>query len=309
MMNIPKEIEIIEIGPRDGYQNIKEWIPTEVKLEIIDGLVKSNFKKMQVTSFVHPKAIPQMKDAKEIVSNVLKKYPDVKFAALVPNLYGARAAYESGLRRIVYVISASEAHNKANVNRTIDESFVEFEQLRREFPDIDLQLDVATAFGCPFNGITPIENVFRLIDKACEVKADRVSICDTIGVANPVHTENVAKTVLEKYPEMHFHMHFHDTRGMGLANAMVAAQSGIKTIESCVGGLGGCPFAPGATGNTATEDLVNMFEKMGVSTGVCLDNLLEASRMVKNKIGTGMSGHMVNISTDLLNVANRVTCA
>lgn len=302
-MEFPQNVKIVEVGPRDGFQNIKEWISTDLKLEIIDKLVKSNFKKIEITSFAHPKAIPQMKDAKEVVKNVLQKYKDydVEFNALVPNLYGAKAAWESGIREITYVISSSEAHNKANVNRTIEESFKELKTLKKELPDMKIKLDIATAFGCPFLGDIPVKQVVKLIQESIELQIDDVCLCDTIGIANPLQMQNALSEIKTVLPNKEFSLHLHDTRGMGLANTLAAMECGISVFESAVGGLGGCLFAPGAAGNTASEDLVFMMNSMNINTGIYLYKLLDAVKLVKKQIKPDLTSHLVYVDNPFLN--------
>lgn len=292
---LPEKVTLVEVGPRDGFQNIKEFISTDVKLSVIDGLVKSGFKRIQVTSFVSPKAIPQMQDAKAVAAEVLAKYPEVDFSALVPNAFGARSAKEAGIKEISFVISASERHNMENVRRTVAESFEELKKIREEMKEMVIKLDIATAFGCPFLGKTPVENVLKMIETGLEIGVDRIFICDTIGVANPKQVEVVIKAIRAKYPELDFGLHLHDTRGMGVANVLTALQNGVTLFESAAGGLGGCPFAPGAAGNIASEDLVNMFNEMGIESGVNLDTLLDTVDIVKKEIKKDLTGHMSNI--------------
>jgi hydroxymethylglutaryl-CoA lyase len=294
-MSIPNRVEVIEVGARDGFQNIKEWIPTEVKLEVIDALVNAGFTKMQVTSFVHPKVIPQMKDSKEVAAYVVKKYPQVHFNALVPNLFGAKAAYEAGIRELSYIISASEKHNNENVKRTIAESFEELKKIRQDFKDAVIKLDVNTSFGCPYTGEVPVEQVLYMVGAALELGADEIVLADTIGIANPRQVRNVIKAIKDKFQSLDIGLHFHDTRGMGLANVMVALEEGVHKFDSSVGGLGGSPFAPGAAGNISSEDLVNMLNAMEVETGVNLDLLLKATQIVKEKIKSNLAAHMASI--------------
>lgn len=294
-MLLPKKAKIVEVGPRDGFQNLEEFIPTEVKLEVVDSMVEAGFKKIQVTSFVHPKAIPQMKDAADVAKTVVGKYKDVEFVALVPNFHGAKAAFEAGIGEVSCVISASESHNKANVKRTIDESFEGLEKIRNEFKTLKIKLDIATAFGCPFEGKVPVENVLVMMERAYGMGIDSVCLCDTIGVANPAQVEEVLKAVKAVYPDKEIGLHMHDTRGMGLANIVVALQNGFNLFESAAGGLGGCPFAPGAAGNISSEDLVNMLEEMGVSTGVDLEKSVSVARLIREKIKPELTGHMVNV--------------
>lgn len=296
MIKLPKEVKIVEVGPRDGFQSIREWIPTRDKIEIIDSLIKANLKKIEVASFVHPKAIPQMQDAKEVVTEVLALKKGVELNALVPNLTGAKAAWDAGIKEITYVISASEKHNLENVRRTKEESFRDLSSIREMIPDLKVKLDIATAFGCPFLGDVPLEQVLQMIDTSLfSLGINQICLCDTIGIANPMQTDTILHEVNKQYPQLNLSVHFHDTRGMALANTLIALDRGIRTFESAIGGLGGCPFAPGAAGNAATEDLVNMFESMGIHTGVSLEKLLNTANLVKVKIMPDLSGHIVNI--------------
>ncbi|MFZ5753755.1 MAG: hydroxymethylglutaryl-CoA lyase [Bacillota bacterium] len=296
-MNLPAEVQIIEVGPRDGFQSIKEWIPTELKLEIITSLFEANLRKIEITSFVHPKAIPQMQDAKDVVKAVLDKYDNVEMIALVPNLVGAETAWKAGIKHITYVISASERHNMENVRRSVEESFAELKSLKERIPELKIKLDVATAFGCPFLGHIPLEQVYKMIDNGLAIGVDEICLCDTIGMANPKQVGDMLTKIKDRYPDRDFSLHLHDTRGMGLANTLVALQKGITIFESAIGGLGGCPFAPGAAGNIATEDLVNMLEQMGIKTNIQLPKLLETAQLIKTKINPNLTGHMVNVYT------------
>ncbi|WP_455650053.1 hydroxymethylglutaryl-CoA lyase [Enterocloster citroniae] len=288
--------KVVEIGPRDGFQNVKEFIPTEIKLQIIDGLVQSGFKKIQVTSFVSEKAIPQMKDAAVIADRVLHKYEGVDFFALVPNFYGARSAVAAGLKEITPVISLSESHNRANVKRTVDESVEEIKKIRQTFPDIRITQDIACVFGCPFEGEMPAEALLLLVGRLKEIGVDAFTLCDTVGLAYPALVERIFKAVKSEFPGMEFNAHIHDTRNMGILNSYVALGSGADSIQAAVGGLGGCPFAPGATGNTSSEDLVYMLNHCGYDTGIDFDKLLDAARFAKEHIDGNFSGHQIHIS-------------
>ncbi|NOX16405.1 MAG: hydroxymethylglutaryl-CoA lyase [Epsilonproteobacteria bacterium] len=296
-MKLPKSVKIIEVGPRDGFQSIKEQIPTKLKLQIIDDLIKANFKQIEITSFVHSKAIPQMSDAKEIVQTLLAKYStnDVKFVALVPNLFGAKNAYDLGIRDVTYVISTSETHNKANVKRTPKESFFGLQELKESFPDLSINLAIATVFGCPYEGNIAIDKVKWMIEQGLKVGVDNFTLADTIGIANPKQIYNVLNELKKDYKDIDFSLHLHDTRGMGLANVVTALECGIDKFESALGGLGGCPFAPGAAGNIASEDLVNMLESMDIKTDIKLDNLLLAVKKVKEKIKPILTSHMAYV--------------
>jgi len=293
-MNI-REVKIIEVAPRDGFQIIEKFIETEKKLKIIDMLINSGIQKMQVTSFVNPKAVPQMKDAREVVKKSIEKHPDFEFTALVPNYKGAELAIESGIKELSYVISASEAHNMENVRRTVEESFKELKRIREDFKSTKIKLDIATTFGCPFEGDIDINKVIKMIHTGLDMEIDEIFLADTIGVANPKQIKEVIRAVKKEFEEIDFGLHLHDTEGMGLANVYAASQLGINKFESAAGGLGGCPFAPGAAGNVATEDLVNMFNKMGVETNISLAKLLETTDYIKENVKSNLSGHLSNV--------------
>ncbi len=294
-MKLPERVRIRDVGPRDGFQNVRTFIDTDKKLEIIDGLVAAGIQAIEITSFVNPKAIPQMADAAKVAAEVRKKYPDLEALALVPNMRGAENASKSGIRNVAYVVSASEAHNKANVNRTIDESVENLRELVLQHPKLNIRVDIATAFGCPYSGITSPENVFRLLKVCGELGIHEVTLCDTIGIANPKQVSGLLNAVKDGFPELNIALHLHNTRGMALANMAVAAECGITDFETSVGGLGGCPFAPGSEGNAATEDTVYMFEQMGVETGIDLEKLIETVSYVQANVDAPVTGKMLKV--------------
>lgn len=290
-----KKIKIFEVGPRDGYQNVSALIPTQEKKKIIDGLVKSGVTRIQVTSFVSPKAIPQMQDAREVAVYCTEHYPKLDILALVPNLRGAKDAYAAGIRHISCVVSLSESHNKANVNRTREESVRELEDIAHEYSDMNICVDVATAFGCPFEG-KPVEGeLIKFVGELYSKGFREICLCDTIGAADPRQVREAVLAVMKTYPDIELTVHIHDTRGMGLACTLAAVEAGVSSIQSTLGGLGGCPFAPGASGNTATEDLVYMFREMGYETGIDFEALLKLSKYQKSVIDGNYSGHHVMI--------------
>ncbi|NJJ35858.1 hydroxymethylglutaryl-CoA lyase [Clostridioides difficile] len=295
------KINILEVGPRDGFQNLKEFLDTDKKLEIIDGLIDSGIKELEISSFVSPKAIPQMKDAKEIATYCIKNYPGVKLYALVPNLYGAKLAWDSGIRDISYVISLSETHNKKNINRTHKESITELKKIIDSYPEMNICVGIATVFGCPFEGIPKIEEVVAFSKCLWENGIRKINLADTIGIADPKQVRDTISALIEALPECRWQVHIHDTRNMGMVNTLAAIESGITTVQSTLGGLGGCPFAPGASGNTATEDLVYMLERMGYDTGVNFNKLLELSKYQKSFVEGVYSGHHVNIKSEISN--------
>ena len=294
-----RNINILEVGPRDGFQNLKQILTTEQKLKIIDGLIDSGVKELEVTSFVSPKAIPQMADAKEVATHCLEKHPETKIYALIPNLKGAQNAWDAGIRHVSYVISLSESHNKANINRTHEESFAELAKLIETYPELDICVGLATVFGCPFEGIPKISDAVEFAKKIWNYGVRSINLADTIGVADPKQIRETVLAMKDALPECEFQIHIHDTRNMGMVNTLAAIECGITTVQSTLGGLGGCPFAPGASGNTATEDLVYMLERMGYNTGIDFEKILVLSKYQKSFIDGVYSGHQMNIGTKL----------
>lgn len=290
-----RKIEIVEVGPRDGFQNLCDYIPAEDKLKFIDGLADAGIRHIQITSFVSPKAIPQMRDSAEVAKEALARHPELDLFALVPNLRGAQSAKDAGLSRVSNVISLSESHNKANIRRTHEESLAELDKILDTVDGLDVSIDVATAFGCPFEGKIPTEKLIDFIGKLQDKGIREFTLCDTTGMANPAQVREVVEKTRAAFPEAIFQAHIHDTRNMGMVNTLAAIEAGIDYVQSTLGGLGGCPFAPGASGNTSTEDLVNMLNEMGFETGVNLDKLVSLAREEKEKIPGIYSGHLVNI--------------
>ena len=290
-----KMIEIYEIGPRDGFQSVRDYIPMPTKLSIIEKIIEAGVKSIQITSFVSPKAIPQMKDAKALAKVCLEKYPKADFSALVPNLFGAKVAAETGLKKISYVVSLSESHNRANIRRSHEESFEELRKILGELPQMDICLDLATAFGCPFEGKKIPKESAAFLRPYVDLGIKTVNLCDTIGVANPTQVRETVAVINEMYPNLVLQIHIHDTRNMGMVNTLAAIERGIKTVQSTLGGLGGCPFAPGASGNLATEDLVHMLCEMGYDTGIDEQKLIEAAKYESKLIDGIYSGHIYKI--------------
>lgn len=291
-----RKIELYEVGPRDGFQNQKKYIPAENKLKVIDAIVGAGVKNIQVTSFVSPKAIPQMIDSAEVARVCLEKYPWLNIFALAPNLRGASNAYDCGIRTITYVVSLSKSHNKANINRSHEQSMEEYLRIRESMPDMNIILDLATTFGCPFEGKASTGEVVDFIGTYVEEGLKEVDLCDTIGVANPAQVREVISAVKAAFPELALQVHIHDTRNMGMVNTLAAIEAGVDKCQSALGGLGGCPFAPGASGNLASEDLVYMLNDMGFDTGVDSDKLILAAKTEFELLGEGnFSGHLMKI--------------
>lgn len=295
-MSEKKTVIIEEVGPRDGFQNLCAYLPAEEKLKFIDGLVESGVKHMQITSFVSPKAIPQMQDSKQVAAACVEKYPDLDLFALIPNFRGAQTAQEVGIKRVSNVISLSVSHNKANINRTHDESFAELAKIKTECPDLTVCLDVATTFGCPFEGkyLDP-QPMLDFIKRGWDLGVTSFNLCDTVGVADPAQVRLFLAAAKETFPKAQFGVHIHDTRGMGLVNTLAAIEAGAEFVQTTLGGLGGCPFAPGASGNTATEDLVLMLNSMGYETGIDFEKIMKIARQEFAEIDGNFSGHNICI--------------
>ena len=295
-----KTIRICEVGPRDGFQSIKcAIIPTEQKLDVIDRLIESGVKHIEFTSFVSPKAIPQMADSADVTRAVLEKHPDVDLFALVPNLRGAATAYDLGIRKVCYVVSLSVSHNKANINRTHEQSLDAFKEIRATYPDLEIVLDLATTFGCPFEGkYDDPAQVVAFLKNYVDAGLKTVCLCDTIGIADPAQVKAVIEAVRAAYPELELAVHFHDTRGLGMVNTLTAIEAGVTEVQATLGGLGGCPFAPGASGNLATEDAVWMLNEMGFDTGISFSKILAAAKFEKEIIEGNYSGHHINIAEE-----------
>jgi len=287
-------LQINEVAPRDGFQSEERFIPTEQKIALIDALTTTGIARIEATSFVSPKAIPNLGDAADVV-NAIQRREGVDVTVLVPNLKGAERALACGVDEINLVMSASNAHGRANLRMTPEESLTQFAAIIQAVrgSGVFINASLSTAFGCPFEGQVPEARVFTLIEQQLALGVEGITLCDTTGVANPAQVAALCRQVLERFPGVPFTLHFHNTRGMGLANALAAWQAGITRFDASLGGLGGCPFAPGATGNVCTEDLVHMFEQMGVATGVNLPALLDISTTLPELIGHETPGQVV----------------
>jgi len=285
-VKLPAAVTIYEVGPRDGLQNEARQVPTADKIRFIDALVASGIKDIEITSFVSPKWIPQLADASEVARGVARP-AGVRMSALVPNRRGLDTALAAGMKEIAVFMSASETHNKKNVNRTIAETLTAFDEVvpHALSQKVAVRAYLSTCFGCPYEGDVDPERVVEIVARLRDLGVYQVSVSDTIGVANPVQTEDVLSRVIAKVPLESIAVHFHDTQGTALANCFVAVTLGVTTIDSAAGGLGGCPYAPGASGNLATEDVVAMLHGMGVTTGIDLDKLTEASRTAATFVG------------------------
>lgn len=290
----PKSVSIREVGPRDGLQNESEFIPTDEKIQWIDHLSNSGLNYIEVTSFVNPTWIPALSDA-EYVAKHIKKNPDVSYAALVPNTKGLFRALESGIDEVAVFISASETHNKKNINKTISETEIVLSEVVKESISNKKTIRgyISTVFGCPYEGNIETDQVIRLADSLFEMGINELSLGDTIGIANPVQVKQVLEQLLKRYPADSIAMHFHNTRGTALANALASLEMGISKFDSSLGGLGGCPYAPGASGNLATDDLNYMLTNMGIETNIDPKKLNAAALYIQSKLQKPLDSYSV----------------
>jgi hydroxymethylglutaryl-CoA lyase len=281
MADLPTSVSIREVGPRDGLQN-EGPVPTADKVRLLDALSRTGLRRIEAVSFVNPAAIPQMADADDVWRRASRE-PGVRYSALVPNSRGARRALDAGFDEVEVVVSASDTHNQRNLNRSTAESL---EDIAALIPVLHAggataEVIVATSFGCPFEGDVDPGRVAAIVDQVLADGADRIAFGDTTGMATPRRVREVVTPVLERHPEVSLLLHFHDTRGTGLANILTALELGVTGYDASVGGLGGCPYAPGATGNVATEEVVHMLHDMGIDTGVDLEALIEVARLAE----------------------------
>jgi hydroxymethylglutaryl-CoA lyase len=285
MTERPTRVSLREVGPRDGLQN-EDPVPTEAKVRLLDALSHTGIGRIEAVSFVHPKAIPQMADADEVWARA-EKVPGVRYSALVPNARGARRAIAAGFTEIEIVVSASDTHNRRNVNRSTEDSLDEIAVVVEEVHAAGgtCEVIVSTSFGCPYEGDVAPARVARVMDRAVADGADRIAFGDTTGMATPRRVTDLLDVVRSRQPDIPMLLHFHNTRGTALANLVTALDFGITEYDASVGGLGGCPYAPGATGNVATEEVVHMLEDMGIATGVDLAALIGAARLAQEIVG------------------------
>jgi hydroxymethylglutaryl-CoA lyase len=289
LSRVPEWVTIYEVGPRDGLQSEPRAVPTADKIALIDALSQTGLPAIEVSSFVNPKWIPQLADAGEVARGIARR-PGVRYSCLVPNRQGLDRALDAGMNEVAVFISASETHNKKNVNKTIAETLKAFEEVvgPAQARGVKVRAYVSTVYGCPYEGAVDPAAVVRLSEELTRRGVYQISLGDTIGIGTPVQVRDVLTRLLEKLPAEQLALHFHDTRGTALANILVGLDLGITTVDSAVGGLGGCPYAPGAAGNVATEDVVFMLHGMGIRTGVDLDALCTASSKVAALVGHEM---------------------
>lgn len=278
---------------RDGFQIEPVFVPTDRKVDLIDALSRTGLSKIEVTSFASPKAIPALADAEEVMRRI-DRAPGVEYAALVPNVRGAQRALACAVDELNLVMSASASHNQANLRMSRQQSLAQFAEIVAVVAGrAQINASLSTAFGCPFDGEVPDAQVMDLVQNFVDLGITRVALCDTTGMANPAQVRRLFGAAIARWPAVTFTAHFHDTRAMGLANALAALDVGVTRFDASLGGLGGCPFAPGASGNVCTEDLVHMFEAMGRPTGVNLERLLTLARSLPDIVGHPVPGQVM----------------
>jgi hydroxymethylglutaryl-CoA lyase len=285
-MSLPKKVKIVEVGPRDGLQNEKGDVPAEVKIELVNRLTEAGFPNIEAASFVSPKWVPQMATSKEVMAGIQRK-PGVIYSALTPNMQGFEAALAAGADEVVIFGAASEAFSQKNINCSIAESIERFVPVAKAAKDAGLRLraSVSTAFGCPYQGEVPLDSVAYVVARMRDLGCDEIDIADTIGVSTPRKTQAVMERAIREFRANSLAGHFHDTYGQALANIYASMELGIEIFHSSVSGLGGCPYAKGATGNVATEDVIYMMNGLGVETGVDLDKVVDAGQFISSFLG------------------------
>jgi hydroxymethylglutaryl-CoA lyase len=285
---------VTEVGSRDGFQAEPKFIPTAIKAQLVNAMIEAGVSSFEVTSFVSPRAVPQMADASEVMALVRRK-PGVRLTALVPNARGAERAAAAKVSMMACFVSASDTHCRANLNKSLDAAladFAEFAPIAHRY-GIALRGAVATAFGCPFEGEVSIDNILRIVEAYVRGGARHISLGDTTGMATPPVVTRTVQAIRTRFPEAVIALHFHNTRGIGLANVMNGLELGVREFESSIGGLGGCPFAPGASGNICTEDLVYLLHECGYETGIDIDALAAVARQVQNVMERDLPGQFM----------------
>ena len=296
-MSLPAQVRIVEVGPRDGLQNEKTIIPAAAKIELIDRLSATGLRSIEATSFVSPKWVPQLADAAEVFAGITRR-PGVSYPVLVPNLQGYERALAVGASEVAVFSAASEAFNRRNINASIDESIDRFVPVLERARDDGVKVRgyVSTVLGCPYQGEVPLADVVRVAGRLYELGCYEISLGDTIGIGTPAAARAMLRAVAGAVPLPALAVHFHDTRGQALANLLACLEDGVAVVDAAVSGTGGCPYAPGASGNVATEDVVYMLEGMGVATGVDLLRLVDTGRWLAALLGRA-SGSKVTLAT------------
>ena len=293
MSALPSRVRIVEVGPRDGLQNEAAFVPTADKIAFVNRLSEAGHATIEVSAFVSPKWVPQMADAADVFAGITRR-PGVRYTALVPNLQGLVRAREARVDEVAVFPAASETFSKRNINQTIDEAIANAKQIcdAARTDGLPVRAYLSTSFGCPFEGAVRSSRVAELCARLVDLGAYEVSVSDTIGVAHPRQVSEVLDHVMKHVPASKLALHFHDTRGTALVNVYAGLEAGVAVFDASAGGLGGCPYAPGATGNLATEDLVYLLDGLGIATGVRLDGIAEASRAIEPLVGHALPSRM-----------------
>jgi hydroxymethylglutaryl-CoA lyase len=294
-MKLPEKVTIVEVGPRDGLQNEPPFVPTDDKLELIFQLAQTGIRRIEITSFVHPRAVPQLQDSDAVARTAIRQ-PGVTYSALVPNEKGLERALLAGMDSIAVFVSASETHNRRNVNMTISDSLQGFARIAAKAAGLGIFIRgyVVTAFGCPLEGKIDPGRVEFIIEEYLRLGITEIALGDTTGMANPRSVEQLLARIFPLPGQASLALHFHDTRGLALANILVALQRGVTIFDGAIGGRGGCPYAPGSSGNVATEDLVHLMTEMGIDTGVNLEALLDCARLAQKLVGRPLPGRLLS---------------
>lgn len=297
-MNLPERITVVEVGPRDGFQMEKTFLPTELKVRTLETLSAAGLPEIEATSFVHPAKIPQMADAAAVLAQTQRRAGTL-LTVLVPNRRGAERALAANIDGLRLVVCCTETYNQRNVGLSVDESMAQLEEIAALATAVGVPTEIAlgAACGCPFEGEVPVKRVLDLARRAARIPVRRIAIADSAGLGHPRQIENLVKRCQDAVPTTELALHLHDTRGLGLANALAGMMAGITVLDSSLGGLGGCPVMPGATGNIATEDLINLCHEMGIATGVDLDLVRTASRAVQTFLGRKLESHVLAAGT------------
>ncbi|WP_422124334.1 hydroxymethylglutaryl-CoA lyase [Planococcus sp. X10-3] len=285
---------ITDVTPRDGFQIEDKIVPLDIKVATINALSAAGIPEIEVTSFVHPKAVPQMADAEEVMKQI-DRNPKTRYSVLVPNLRGAERAVIFKPDQLNLVVSASDTHNIQNLRRSTFETLEESKKIIKLAKDHGISTcgGIATSFGCPYEGRTPLERVLKIVEMYIDMGVDSIALADTTGMANPLQIRSVVKSVKNYWPELELSLHIHNTRGLGLANVYAGFLEGIRKFDASLGGIGGCPFAPGATGNICTEDTVHMFQEMDLDTGIDLDTLIVSAKKLEKELERQLPGQII----------------
>lgn len=293
-MSYPKAVTICDVGTRDGFQIEHQFIPTATKIEVINAIIAAGVRKLEVTSFVSPRAVPQMADAAEVYAGI-DKSSGAELVCLVPNPRGAENAAKAGVKTILVFLSASETHNLTNVNRSVRASLDGLPEIMKVARDAGMTVHsaIATSFGCPFEGDVPADRVAEIAAEMHGLGIHHVGLGDTTGMATPPIVKRTVEAIRRRVPALDLTLHFHNTRGLGLVNVMAGLEMGVTHYEGSIGGLGGCPFAPGASGNISTEDCVNLMHELGIETGIDLEALCAVARKVERLLGRPLPGQVM----------------